>query len=143
MGALVFLLLCFFLFAPKLINLEPVRQEILTALSKELGGQVEYQGIDLSFLPRPRVVVNRGRLVIPGKATGSLESLTLYPAVFPLLAGKVRISKVRAIAPEFRVLLTQRPEAGKKEGGFPSLKGIKEKVTPFLALMVLRAPGLD
>ncbi len=143
LGTLLFLVLCLFLLAPRLINLEPVRQEILTALSRELGGQVEYQSISLSFLPRPRVVVNQGRLFIPGKASGSLESLTLYPAVFPLLAGKVRISSVRAIAPELRVVLTQRPDADKKEGGFPSLKGIKEKVIPFLASMVLRAPGLD
>jgi len=79
LGAFLFLLLAFLLIAPRLVNLEPVRKRVLAGFSEKLGGQVEYGRIDLSILPRPCMVLHEGKLSIPGKITGTLKTLTLYP----------------------------------------------------------------
>ena len=52
-GALLVLLFGLLLLAPRLINTETVREKVLAAFSENLGGQVEYKKIGLSFLPRP------------------------------------------------------------------------------------------
>jgi len=142
LGAFLCLLLALLVLAPKLINLEPIREKVLASFSEKLGGQVEYKGIDLSILPRPRLVLHKGSLSIPGQITGTLESLAIYPQVLPLLKGQVRISKIQAVAPDFKMILPQRPENDEKgEDGFsPAL--IEKKVAPILAVMVLKAPGL-
>ena len=59
LGILIALLLVVLLVLPKLINLEPVKEKLLAQASKAVGGQVECQRVELSFLPIPRVVVQR------------------------------------------------------------------------------------
>jgi len=53
--------------APRLINLEPVRKKIITDVSGKIGGEINFQRIKLSFLPRPRADIYQGRLSIPQK----------------------------------------------------------------------------
>jgi hypothetical protein len=83
-GILLALLLLFMLLLPKLVNLEPMKEKILATISQQVGGDVEFQRVDLLFFPRPRVVIHQGNLSIPGKVTGTLESLTMYPKILPL-----------------------------------------------------------
>ena len=54
---LVFLLLLggFILLLPRLIKMEPIKERILTKLSQEVGGQVTYGSLDLSYFPTPHV----------------------------------------------------------------------------------------
>ena len=84
-GTLLVLLFGLLLLAPRLINTETVRKRVLAAFSENLGGQVEYKKIGLSFLPRPRLVLYKVSLSIPGKITGTLKSLTLYPEILRFL----------------------------------------------------------
>jgi len=142
LGAFLFLLLAFLLIAPRLVNLEPVRKRVLAGFSEKLGGQVEYGRIDLSILPRPCMVLHEGKLSIPGKITGTLKTLTLYPEVLPLLKGDVRFSRIQAETPDFKLNLPKQLENDEEgEGGFsPAL--LEKKVAPLLAVAVLNAPGL-
>jgi len=142
LGALFVLLFGLLLLAPSLINTETVREKVLAAFSENLDGQVEYKKIDLSFLPRPRLVLNKVSLSIPGKITGTLKSLTLYPEILPFLKGNVRFSEIHVNAPDFKLSQPARPKSDKKgETGFSSAV-FSEKLSSIVAVMVSKAPGL-
>ncbi|MBW2206609.1 MAG: hypothetical protein JRG79_06830, partial [Deltaproteobacteria bacterium] len=49
LGFLLFLFTIFLLVLPSFINIEPIRERILANLSKEVGGKVTYQKVDISF----------------------------------------------------------------------------------------------
>jgi uncharacterized protein involved in outer membrane biogenesis len=67
-GVLLILLLALVVLLPRLINLELLRERILADVSQTVGGVVEFEKIDLSFFPRPHVVIHQASLSVPGKA---------------------------------------------------------------------------
>ena len=83
LGVVLVLLLVAILVAPRLVNLEPVKEKLLAQASKAVGGKVECQRVELSFLPLPHVVIRNGSLSIPGTVSGNLKSLTVYPEIYP------------------------------------------------------------
>jgi hypothetical protein len=141
-GGLLALLVISLLLLPRLINLEPVKKRVLTTISQRVGGKLEFQRVDLSFFPRPRVVVHEGSLSFPGKAAGTIKSLTLYPRILPLLRGNMEIARLRVEAPDVKMKLPERPEQKEGEPGAFSSAFIEENVAPILGLMASKAPGL-
>jgi hypothetical protein len=142
LGIFVFLAVALLLIGPKLINLEPVREKIRTSLSEELGGKVEYEGIDIAFLPRPRVAVRGAKWSIPGRLKGTLETITVCPEILPLLKGELRISSIRAVAPEFDVKIPQEPEGREEAKAPPSFSALEDKMKAVLVSIALRVPNL-
>ena len=72
-GSLLFFLLLaggFVLLLPRLIGMEPIKERILTKLSQEVGGQVTYGSLDLSYFPRPHVMIHQANFSFPGIVTG-------------------------------------------------------------------------
>jgi len=141
-GALLVLLLILMLLLPRVINLEPIKQKIIARISQEVGGELEFQRIDLSFLPRPRVIIHQGSLSIPGKVAGTLEALKVYPRILPLLRGRIRIAMLRVEAPQFKMALPKTPRKKEEKRGAFSLATIQEAVAPVLGVMAVKAPGL-
>ena len=129
-GAVAFLilLLIFILFLPKLINFEPIQKGILANLSEKVGGEVKYKRVDLSFLPRPRLIIHQGSLSIAENISGIIESLTVYIELLPLLTGELRIASILVEGPDFKIHppRTQYKRQKKKKTVF--LKGIEEKM---------------
>jgi hypothetical protein len=82
------------LLAPRWINLALVRARIEAVASSGLGGTVRYERIDLSWFPRPGVVVRKVELSAPGKAQGTVRAVSFSPALPALLDGRVRITRV-------------------------------------------------
>lgn len=119
LGFLVLLLAIFLLVLPKFINIEPIHKRIMANLSREVGGHVTYQRVDLSFLPLPRMVVHGVAVSIPGKTKGSIEAATVYPKLLDLLAGRVELRGLALESPHFRVDLPERHqgEGRAPEGG--------------------------
>jgi hypothetical protein len=141
-GALLALLLILMLLLPRIINLEPIKQRIIVRISREVGGELDYRNVDLSFFPRPRVIIHKGSLSIPGKIVGTLDSLKIYLEIFPLLRGNVRIAMLRIEAPEFKMGLPEKLEEKETAGKAFSPATIQEGIAPALALMASKAPGL-
>jgi uncharacterized protein involved in outer membrane biogenesis len=141
-AVLLVLLLALILLLPYLVNLESVRQKILADVSRGTGGEVAFQRIDLSFFPRPHVVIHQGSLSIPGKIDGTLESLTVYPEILPLLWRRVRVKRLQVESPDIKMGLPERKkEKGKKPQAL-SLETIPETLAPVFALLEEKAPGL-
>ncbi|MFB0508555.1 MAG: AsmA-like C-terminal domain-containing protein [Thermodesulfobacteriota bacterium] len=140
-GALLVLLLLFILLLPTLINFEPMRKKILATVSQKVGGEVEFQGLDLSFFPRPRVSMHHGTLSIAGEVSGTLESLTMYPEILPLFTGKVQIAMLHVEAPDFKMKIPERPGKDRGELKAFSFSTIEDRVGSALALIASKARG--
>jgi hypothetical protein len=138
-SAMVVILL---LLAPMLFNLKPFKERVAAEISNKIGGHLQAQRIDLLFLPRPRIKIDQGKVSIPGKISGTFGSLTIYPELLPLLAGKVEVAKLSIDTPEAWMEIPARPK-GEGEGlrAF-SLKTVEEGVGSLLEQTISKAPGL-
>jgi len=141
-GILLALLLILILLLPKILNLEPVREKILTNISQQVGGKLEFQRVDLSFFPRPCVVIHQGSLSIPGKIAGTLGSLTIYPEILPLLKARVRIAMLQVEAPEAKMELPERLEEKSARPKTFSFETIRKELAPLFGHLEAKAPGL-
>jgi len=142
LGGLLVLLLIFLLLLPRLINLKPIREKIITTISQEVGGEVGFQTIDLSFLPRPRVMIHEVSLSIPGEITGTLKSLKVYPEIFPLLRGRIQLTMLRMESPDLNMKFPAR--VGEKETRIEGFffETIEKSMVGAFGLMASKAPGL-
>ena len=61
---------------PSLLNLDVVKQELITLVSEELGARLEYEKAELSLFPRPRIVIHQGSLTEPGEMEIRAAKLT-------------------------------------------------------------------
>src|SRR5512143_3487935 len=137
-GLLAVLLMALGALMPRWINGEAVKAGILARVSRAAGGTVRYGRLDLSFFPRPRIVVRGLGLAIPHRAAGTVESLTLYPSLLSWIRGGYHLGKIRADAPDLAVEIPW-PE---KEGKPPSLADFREQVASLLSALSGEAPGM-
>ncbi|HEX7519391.1 MAG TPA: hypothetical protein VF325_03835, partial [Candidatus Deferrimicrobium sp.] len=137
-GLLAVLLVTLAVLMPRWINGEAVKAAILARASRVAGGTVRYERLDLSWFPRPRIVVRRLELAIPHRAAGAVESLTLYPALFPLVPGGYHLAKIRAEAPDLAVEIPW-PAKGEKPPSFAEIRG---QIAGLLSTLSGDAPGI-
>jgi len=133
-GVLLIAFLIFILVSPMLINLETAKEKILIHFSEQTGGELLYEKVDLFYFPRPHAVIYQVSLSLPGNVTGTLANLKVYPAIFSLFAGDVKISKLQLITPNFNINLPFRQKE-KKVAISPSFA--KEMLTNILAYPAL------
>jgi hypothetical protein len=86
-GALLVFVFILLLLVPKLINTGPIREKVLAELSQMIGGKVAFQRVDLTFLPRPDVIIHQASLSIPGKTSYKkrMKRQQKIEKIFPLL----------------------------------------------------------
>ena len=104
-GAFLVIMLAFLLLVPSLINLEPIKKEILVSVSEKLGGEVKYHRVDLSLFPRPHAVIHHGQIILTGMINAKLKSLTVYLKILPLFQGRLQIVQLKAEGPVIDVRL--------------------------------------
>ena len=92
-------------FATRIINQESVKNNIEAAVSQELGGKFSYERVNLSVLPRLRVVIQGLNVSIPKSLSGSMKTLNIYPELWPLITGKLRFTQVMLDHPNVHVSL--------------------------------------
>lgn len=109
-GIAVFFMVLFLisgLLAPKLIKLETVEEFLQQRVSKDTGGRIEFQQIDLAWFPRPHVVVKEVSFSLPSVISGEMTSLHIYPKILPLLWGNFHLARLRAVEPEYSLKLSE------------------------------------
>ncbi len=143
LGVLVIFLAGLIALLPTLINLGPIREKILADISQTVGGQVQCERFDLSFLPRPHVTIYQASLSIPGKVSGNLAFLTMHPRIPPMLTGEVRLASMKVETPDFTLTVQEeRPDKIKEERPPFSLAAFQDQVAPAFAALASKAPGL-
>lgn len=115
---LIVLLVGFGFLLPYLINLEPLREKIVSAISQKLDGKVTYRRLDLTYFPKPHVKIQQINFLIPGKAEGTVKSVEVYPEWISLLKGEIQIGTIRIESPHVNVRLAKE------------VPKIKEKIEP-------------
>jgi uncharacterized protein involved in outer membrane biogenesis len=141
-GALLVLIFIFLLAAPKLINIGPIRERVLTELSQMVGGEVAFQRVDLSFFPRPEVDIHQVSLSIPEITSGTLKVLHAYLKIWPLLKGKVQLGGLKIEGPDFTVKLQEGDEKTKEDREAFSLADLKKDMPALLAPIISKVEGL-
>src|SRR5215204_4676939 len=89
--------------AVRLIDTPAARAEIQTRLSAALGGRIEWQFLELRFLPRPRGELRGVRIEIPGALSARADAVDVYLRLWPLLLGRAEIASVSLSRAQFRI----------------------------------------
>ena len=104
-GLLTAVLIAVIVLAPMYLDSQGVKNKIQAAVSEKLGGKVSYERIDVSLFPLPHVIIRQLHLAYPRTFSGQLQSITIYPHVFPLFRGKLQFSKIQVQEPDFTIIL--------------------------------------
>src|SRR5688572_4709218 len=94
-----------------------VRAEIQRRLSDALHGKISWQALDVDLFPRPRGVLRRVELQVPG-ATASADELQATVSFWPLLRGEVHLAALTLRRPQIRLEKNEQqssPAAGYRE----------------------------
>jgi len=142
LGVLLVLLLAIQIIVPRLINLESIKGKILASVSEKVGGEVKCQKIGLSFFPYPHAVIDQVSLSIPGKVSGTVESLGVYAKIRPIFSGKLHLSEIQIEKPDFKMSLPKKPEVSKEGKEPPPSLDFEKTLSQFLAPLALEAPDL-
>ena len=146
LGSILVLLLlvsALILFVPKFIDSDFVKREIVTHLSSRAHGKVEIVAVDFSFFPRPHAVIREANLLVAGKVSAEIESLIIYPKIWPLLSGKLRIAVLEAESPEINIKLPQSKEHVKEAPDSSNRKDLRKKLALVLAPIISETEGLS
>jgi hypothetical protein len=139
-GLLTALLIAVVVLAPMYLDSQGVKNKIQTAVSEKLGGKVSYERIDVSLFPLPHVIIRQLHLAYPRTFKGQLQSITIYPHVFPLFRGKLQFTKIQVLEPDFTIILPDVAAESTPEA--PSLKETKENIRAMLGYLQQIGPGL-
>jgi len=107
----IFLIGVVMVFTPRLINLEMVKKNIKERVSNDLGGQITYRNMRLSYFPRPHVVIHKAKISIPDSFTINIQWMRIYPKIIPLFRGSLEFAVVRLNYADYFMKLPQLKEA--------------------------------
>ncbi len=98
------------------------------------------------ILPAPAVSLRQITLTLPETARVSLDTLTVYPRLFPLLIGKIELSRIVIETPDFSIAIPEKLEKRKGEEKPFSFKALLDstsaKLAPILSAMPVLKAGV-
>jgi len=112
-GVLLLLSVIFLLLLPHFVNQDFFKTVVQKTISKNLGGKVEYERLDLHFLPFPRLVIRQGKITITPQSHAQFESMGIHLHIASLLGGKIFVNEIRLESPLFSVSVPE-PQASQK-----------------------------
>jgi uncharacterized protein involved in outer membrane biogenesis len=118
----VILLFAAVLVLPKLIESETLKAKIRSEFSRTVGGEIDFDRLDLSVFPLPHVTLDKVSVVLPKKLTGSAEMISVTPKILMLLSGKIGFREIRVRQPDVTISLQKSLEEKKNAGKVPSSK---------------------
>ena len=136
-GILVALLAALLFLGPRLLNTKAVRDLAMAELERRTGVHLSYARAEVTFFPRPRVVIRGVAIDVPGIAAGTVATLQVDPELIPLLRGQIRNGTILLEDPDVRVRIPRRP---KPETPF-SVEEFEGDVSSLLASLRRSAPA--
>lgn len=125
-----FLIVVVVVFTPSLINLEMVKENIKKSVSTDIGGQITYQHLKLSYFPRPHVVIHNAKISIPDSFTINIQWMRIYPKILPLFRGSLEFAVVRLDYADYDMKLPQIKDAAVRQTKqVPSFDGMVRALT--------------
>jgi hypothetical protein len=128
-AALLLLMVAALLVVPQLIDYAVIERKIQDAVSRQTGGQVDYQGIGISYFPRPSIELRQITLSIPDLAEGTIAALRISPEILPLLTGDLHLARLELDTPRFSLKL---PDLTPREDQSYAFAELKKNLTSVL-----------
>ena len=132
-GGLVVVVIALGAVALLMADTPAVRAEIQRRLSDALHGKITWEALDVDLFPRPRGVLRRVELQVPG-AAASADELQATVQLWPLLRGQVELAEVTLRRPEIRLQARQEQSQGST---------YREAVEPVVRALRAFAPGTE
>ena len=129
------------LLLPRLVNLEIVKTELLEQLSTAIGADIGYDQVNVLLFPRPKVLLTNATVTAGPQLTGRVQAIHVYPAIFSVLEGHIRIDSMTLEQPDLRILLPPVSSASQFD---PSvvLDAVKPVIESILAIPTIGPSGL-
>ena len=102
--------------SPRLINLEMVRNQIKHRMARDVGAEIKYRNMVLSYLPRPHIVIHKAEVKIPDSFTIKVHRMRFYPKILPLFRGDLQVSSIRLEYADYIMTLPQIGESDPQPG---------------------------
>lgn len=133
-----------FYIASNLIQKDSVKEKIHNLISKKVGGDVNYESMNLYFFHWPHVAIKKAEISIPGKVEGSFDSILVYPKILPLLYGNVEVSELRFNRPQVTLNIPEKSDEEKPADAEPfSFDEHKEQLVKILDYLNSNWKGFD
>lgn len=125
---------------PSLINTNDIKIKIEEAASQAIDGQVDFEKIRLSLVPRPHVVLYKGRMAIQNSIQGNWLELMVFPKLLSLLAANLEIDSLKLKQPDFelRLPISSRKKS-EKDASFQERKDLNQQIKEGLGAIVALA----
>ncbi len=99
-----------FFSVPAYINSGVVKKKVNAYFFQKTGGSIAVEESVIHLFPLPHIDIRQVRISVPKKADGLIQSLDIYPALWPLLRGNVQFSKLSLESPRFTIALSEDKE---------------------------------
>ncbi len=146
LGLVVTLLVVALLMLPRLIGLPSLGNQLAREASRRLGAEVKVHALRLSFWPLPHVTLDRVSLSLPRTIDVTVESVSAFPELLPLVRGKLQLAELRLERPDVRVYRAPPRDDAAVSLDHTSVARFTESVTSALAVLSSMsssyAPGL-
>lgn len=136
--ALLLFLAALQIFGPRIVNQDAIKNRIETAVSKELGGRLQYEMLAFRILPRPSIQIRQPAFEIPGSVSGRLQALYIDFEPLSILTGSPRIAETILDRPDMTFTLGGRDSAS----GPSATASSAPPVAPVLGWLAIRMPSL-
>ncbi len=126
---------------PQLIDSDTLKAKLQTIIEQQTGGKVQFQQVELSFLPRPSIILHQIKLDLPEQLQGTVSAIQLYPELLALLTGQVQLAELILESPAVVLNLTDAPpvKEAPSELTFPTLQN---SLSQWLEPLAMAAPDL-
>jgi hypothetical protein len=84
-----------------------LKETLLAKLCEESACQADFEKLEILLLPTPHAVASNVRITLPGRLSGTLESLSLFPKIVPLFTGHIVLARVRLISPKMAITIPE------------------------------------
>ena len=127
-----------------LVDREMVRETIEDKFARGVGGEIKYLHLELSYFPRPHIVIHKAQLMIPDSFTIKIQRMKVYPKIMPLFRGSLQIGIVTLEYADYFMKLPQLSDESPKAGDILSFDDIlKEITTAVSGLPEFKLPDLN
>jgi hypothetical protein len=111
MGLIFILGIAIVLLLPRIIDSVTVKDKIRSFLSEKTNGTVTFGKLDLTWFPRPVVMISGADISTAENARASIQTVKIYPSILGLLAGQVIVSRAVLDRPVLTLRLAEWSEA--------------------------------
>ena len=130
------------LILPQLIDSDTLKAKLQTTVETQIGGQFNFQQVELSFLPRPSITLRQVKLDIPEQVQGTVGTIQLYPELYALLTGQVHLAKLILDSPEVSLNLPAVDTNKEEPPSTLTFSTLQNNLTEVLVPLAKAAPNL-